>query len=254
MLGRRPTGRMNRGRVQDGAAAWAPVNLSGLVLWLRADRGVTLNGSNVSGWADQSGLGDAARNADQGTAARQPAFNAANASYGNRPTIDFTAANTHYLVNSGAWSASYASPYTVGVVGHTTASPAGAFAAASGDYNDLMTSTPANDKTRHVTGAAGANVVYTSRESITAGISVAVVAGASSKMYVRSKTAAQSLAGTPAGTMGAVAMNVGRRVIGSAQYWNGPIAEVFVWSRALSNDEMGIVMDYAVARYGITLS
>ena len=35
-----------------------PVPTAGLQLWLKADAGVTLNGSNVSKWADQSGKGN----------------------------------------------------------------------------------------------------------------------------------------------------------------------------------------------------
>jgi len=48
-----------------------PTALAGCVLWLRADRGVTLNGSTVSAWADQSGNGN---NFAQGIAANQPTF------------------------------------------------------------------------------------------------------------------------------------------------------------------------------------
>jgi len=46
-----------------------PSNLTGLSLWLKADTGVTLNGSTVSSWADQSGNGN---DAIQGTAGAQP--------------------------------------------------------------------------------------------------------------------------------------------------------------------------------------
>lgn len=53
-------------------APWTPLRLPRLALWLRADMGVTLNGSTVSAWADQSGNG---RNFSQATAAAQPTFN-----------------------------------------------------------------------------------------------------------------------------------------------------------------------------------
>lgn len=48
-----------------------PTQIAGCDWWLRADLGVTLNGSDVSAWADQSGSGF---NASQGTSAQQPAF------------------------------------------------------------------------------------------------------------------------------------------------------------------------------------
>lgn len=48
-----------------------PKKLSGLVIWLKADAGITLNGSNVSDWADQSVNGN---NLTQAGATKQPAF------------------------------------------------------------------------------------------------------------------------------------------------------------------------------------
>jgi hypothetical protein len=48
-------------------------------------------------------------------------------------------------------------------------------------------------------------------------------------------------------------MNIGRRAISSPQYWNGSIAEVFAYSRALTDAEVGQLMTYASQRYGIAL-
>jgi hypothetical protein len=45
-------------RKVGGVAPFSPANLSGLSLWLKADAGVTLSGSNVTAWADQSGNGN----------------------------------------------------------------------------------------------------------------------------------------------------------------------------------------------------
>jgi|14_taG_2_1085336.scaffolds.fasta_scaffold05255_4 hypothetical protein len=46
-------------------------NLSGLKLWLKYDTGITLNGSNVSSWADQSGESN---DAAQSSSGRQPNY------------------------------------------------------------------------------------------------------------------------------------------------------------------------------------
>jgi hypothetical protein len=48
-------------------ASFSPANLSGLSLWLKADAGVTLSGSNVTAWADQSGNGNNVTVPDGGT-------------------------------------------------------------------------------------------------------------------------------------------------------------------------------------------
>ncbi|HRZ92864.1 MAG TPA: hypothetical protein P5022_08155, partial [Candidatus Paceibacterota bacterium] len=52
-------------------APGAEVPTDGLSLWLKADAGVTLNGSNVAGWADQSPSG---RDAIQTNEVSQPAL------------------------------------------------------------------------------------------------------------------------------------------------------------------------------------
>lgn len=66
------------GGAQLGYAMWgtldfAATDLASLNLHLRGDLGITLNGSDVSQWDDQSGN---SRNYAQGTAALQPAYNA----------------------------------------------------------------------------------------------------------------------------------------------------------------------------------
>jgi hypothetical protein len=58
----------------------------GMALWQRADKGITLNGSTVSAYADQSGAGGT--NVAQASAGQQPTYNAANAAFNGRPTID----------------------------------------------------------------------------------------------------------------------------------------------------------------------
>jgi hypothetical protein len=39
---------------------WTPRKVSGLTLWLKADAGITLSGTDVTAWDDQSGLGNGA--------------------------------------------------------------------------------------------------------------------------------------------------------------------------------------------------
>ena len=61
--------------------AFSPTDISGLSLWLKADAGVTLSGSNVTAWADQSGNGRTV------TVNNSPSFTAS--SINSRPTIGF---------------------------------------------------------------------------------------------------------------------------------------------------------------------
>lgn len=66
------------------SAPFSPANLAGLSLWLKADAGVTLSGSNVTAWADQSGNGRTV------TVNNSPSFTAS--SINGKPTIDFNGA------------------------------------------------------------------------------------------------------------------------------------------------------------------
>ena len=66
-------------------AAFKPWDLSDCIVALRADLGITLNGANVSAWADQTGLG---HNVVQAVAAKQPPFAAA-AGPNAKPCVQF---------------------------------------------------------------------------------------------------------------------------------------------------------------------
>ena len=63
-----------------GGASFSPANLSGLSLWLKGDAGITLSGSNVTAWADQSG------NANNATATDTPTLT----TIGGKTFLDFT--------------------------------------------------------------------------------------------------------------------------------------------------------------------
>jgi len=54
-------------RRHRGTAPFLPTDLTGLSLWLKADTGITLSGSNVTAWADQSGNGNNATATDAPT-------------------------------------------------------------------------------------------------------------------------------------------------------------------------------------------
>ena len=73
-----------------GGAQFSPGNLSGLSLWLKADAGVTLSGSNVTAWADQSGNGRHASSVDV-----DPTYNSSDLN--GKPTISLSSVADHRL-------------------------------------------------------------------------------------------------------------------------------------------------------------
>jgi hypothetical protein len=58
---------INRKIFRHKTSAFSPTNLTGLSLWLKADAGITLSGSDVTAWADQSGNGNNATAIDTPT-------------------------------------------------------------------------------------------------------------------------------------------------------------------------------------------
>jgi hypothetical protein len=78
------------------SAGWTPASLgSALRLWLKADTGITLNGSTVAVWADQSGNG---LNLAQATGAKQPTYNATGLN--GLPSVSFVPASDTFLLSA----------------------------------------------------------------------------------------------------------------------------------------------------------
>lgn len=77
---------------------FSPTKLSNLTLWLRADLGITLNGSNVSQWDDQSPNNI---HFTQGTAINQPAYYATGGK-NSTATLRFNGLSAQKLVASSS--------------------------------------------------------------------------------------------------------------------------------------------------------
>jgi hypothetical protein len=127
--------------ISVSASAWSPASLPGLVVWYDAQNtaSITLNGSNVAQWNDQSGNG---HNMTQGTAGNQPPYSATGLN--GKPSVNFNIASTStsqqlstplaagpftsglvwafvFADTSGAAGASYPEPPLLRCVGSTAA-------------------------------------------------------------------------------------------------------------------------------------
>lgn len=100
---------------QDAAPIWTPAKLPNLALWLRADLGITLNGSKVSAWADQSGN---ANNFSQANGANQPTFTASDATLGNKPSVSNATKDANITMSNSTLS--LAQPWTLWSVTYTS--------------------------------------------------------------------------------------------------------------------------------------
>jgi hypothetical protein len=82
------------------AGEWSPGAFgSDLYAWWRADLGITLNGGDVSAWADQSGNG---RNFSQATAANQALYVPSDSRFGGKPSIEFNGTSDFYQTGVAA--------------------------------------------------------------------------------------------------------------------------------------------------------
>ncbi len=73
------------------STTFVPPLLGGCVIWYRGDLGITLSGTGVSQWNDQSGTNDSHKNL---TGTNIPGYNSADSNYNGQPTLTFIAANS----------------------------------------------------------------------------------------------------------------------------------------------------------------
>lgn len=81
-----------RRRIIPSSGEFTPIDAGGAQLWLSAREGITLTGSDVSGWVDQSSNGHVV------TPVSTPPYTAVNALFNNKPTVGFTGAGAEHLI------------------------------------------------------------------------------------------------------------------------------------------------------------
>jgi hypothetical protein len=232
----------DRSRPSGGAPPWTPARLSSLAAWYRADLGVTLNGGNVSAWADQSGNG---RHSAQGTAANQPALVTSDAAYNNRSTLSFDGGD--WLDALAAWTLTQ--PVTIYVVGQT---------GLSADYKTFV---DAYAGARMIVRADGSEALsmFAGTGNIEPGASVAsasivcsVFNGASSAGYV--SNVSSSVTGNP-GSGGLGTPRIGAAPTGIYPLASGgKIAELVFVSAAHDATQRAQLFSYFSRRYAIAVT
>ncbi len=88
-------------------AGLTPSTVAGMIWHLQGGSGITLVGSKVSAWADQSGTADANKNGAQANDADRPVFNAADSAFNNQPTLAFAGdgVGSARKLETGGWTA-----------------------------------------------------------------------------------------------------------------------------------------------------
>lgn len=228
-----------------------PFSLGNIELYLRADTGVTLNGSTVSAWADQSGYG---RNFSQGTSTKQPTYSSSDANFSNKPSISFDGSNDVLNTSANFSPNSTGTGISVAIVYRSTDSGTGQIL--SMDYQ--VASTAGNVCSyegyantdqytiTHYGNSSGGNAtvknISATRSNVQRVISTFdASAGSTAPQYIYvNGTAGGSYSLQAAGNRGSWASSpwaVGARPVGN-DFWVGKITCAMVFSRILTADEI----------------
>jgi hypothetical protein len=220
-----------------------PTSLPNLLLWLRGDKGVTLNAANVSAWADQSGTGDANKNAAQSTAINQPGYTASDAAYSNQSTLSFS--GSQWLDGVGLWAVAASQPTTIYVVGEQISSDSAYFTGGAAGSRQALVQDTGDVWSMYAGNAFVDGTTHTTSPSC----ACAIFNGASSAIYSGASFAAAQGSGN-AGASSLTQTSVGALVGGVAKMV-GKIAEIVIYSGTHSAGSRAQLRSYFLSRYGI---
>ena len=222
------------------ATGFNPKSITGLAAWFDAAKGVTLNGSTVSAWADQSGNG---RNATQSTAGNQPTYAATDAN--GKPALT-TSASAFYM-ETPAWS--FTDTVTVFCVAKNTGNSfAGIFQ--RGSVNE-----------RHA-GYRSSGLIYARRGSANEGSIAYTDTGYSVMRLDFSGTLSRPTVNNTAGSSNTASQSFAADSkvlrlfsLSTGIYgMTGGIAELLYYDAALTASQIASVQRYLATKYGITLA
>lgn len=226
-----------------------PRSIANLYAWFRSDMGITLNGSTVSAWADQSGNG---KNLTQGTASNQPTFVSSDSEYNNYGSLSFDGVND---VLTGA-SFNYGS-FTMFIVGKVTTAAGNGYyyIRGSGASSDYLWSRTADTLYVDRNNASTRNRKDNNNATWGVGSTPKTVTqsfdGTNAGSILRVNGSGQTMTETAANDPGTSSVSRTFNLYSdNATYFTiGTIAELIIYSAALSANDRSRIEAYLKARY-----
>jgi hypothetical protein len=238
-------------------SAQPSIPLQGLSLWLKADAGVDLDGTNVLEWADQSGNGNTAYPNDV-----YPVFNSSDLNGKPTITLSDTSDNRSFYLSQNPAGPSGSTAFVVNYVDPVVFSEEGV----GGDPNGALIGNlgAAADGSHWPYGLS--NSVYDSFCTDTRKDDLGLPAGIDAwniysvhsennnwKLFCNGDMFAEDNSNIYSGDIAAeegpfIGMQTNA---GSAQIFKGKVAEIVVFSRVLTTAERSQVESYLNAKYGI---
>ncbi len=180
----------------------------------------------------------------EATAGNRPVFTPRNAAYGNRGTLDFTAASSQRLANAG--SLALAQPFWWLVVGHNVVDTSGFVESAT---TSIYAGTTTSNE--YLSLYAGSAKIGTAGSVTSPKVLVAEFNGASSKGWVGQYTTPQFTGQNP-GSNGITTLRLGGGIV--TNYMTGSIALVAGFSGASTTAQRKLAMRLAAAAYKLPVA
>lgn len=224
------------------------ISKTGLMLWLRSDSGLNTSGSNVTDWADLSGTGN---NATQTSSGNRPTVNAS--AIAGLPAVVFNGSSQYLNLPSGF--ANLSSGASVLVVKKTTASPSSYktildLGTGASDHFTLYDYPTTQEQLWAYAGASQSSISASSGftlnqyqliEGIHSGTGTAalyangVLTGSGSINNLSNTTRSSNA--------------IGIYTYSTSLFFQGEIAEIFFYNRAISASERQAIEQYVNNRY-----
>ena len=243
-----------------GATPFDPKSLSGLTVWLKADTGITKDGSDLIGtWADQSGNGN---DFSQSTAGNKPVFSAS--AQNNLPAVTFDGVNDHLTTSAfitlGTYSAFvvasrnvWASSTYAGIWGHNFSS-AGTAGRAIGVTGGALNNWQNNEFFSCGNGYGASQTPYAFGPIGTLGnntFHLLSFGNGSANSFLRLNGTSIGRAVTNAAvTSSATRMSLGTWYLAAtSDFWNGKISEILIYNSVLNAGDITKVENYLRSKY-----
>lgn len=225
---------------------FVPTQLSGCVLWLRADLGITLQ-TGVKQWNNQQG--DTTKNLIQNTTGDQPGYTASDGNYNGQASLSFNGSTTY--MSASAWSGTVGYPNTYIFIAHNNGGSSG-----TAQYiMDGATNTDGEPVwyTQSTSQITFASLTLTQAWTSPAAVMGEVTNTSSSHLYFNNFTS-PAVTGTGAGALHSMTFGEHSIAFGGGNNWNGYAAEVIAFSRLLTQPEKNQLRNYLNARYALSIS
>lgn len=225
------------------------VSRIGLNLWLKADLGVDVSGSNITKWADVSGNG---LHAAQSSSSNRPTLVASDSELNNKPTVNFNNSSSQWLQLPEDFSSFPfgASMFLVAKPTSTQSSPR-FFDFSNGSGSDVIRLFVKNSSELNYRIDTGSQTNIDSPLTLNQYQLVEIVqSGNSVTIYKDGVQGAQSTSFNAISSVPRSGNFLGK-AFGSGNYFSGRIAEVWIYNRPVSADDRAGIEAYVYGKYAI---